>query len=54
MKKIIKNAKGITLVALVVTIVVLLILATVTINMAVNNTGIFARAKNATEKYKQA
>ena len=54
MKKIIKNAKGITLVALVVTIVVLLILATVTINMALNNNGLIGRAKNATNTYKQA
>jgi flagellar basal body-associated protein FliL len=49
-----KKENGITLVALVVTIVVLLILATVTINMALNNNGIFGRAKNATNTYKQA
>ncbi len=53
MKKINKNEKGITLIALVVTIVVLLILATVTINMTMNSNGIFGRAKNATNTYKQ-
>ncbi len=54
MNEIYKKAKGITLIALVVTIVVLLILATVTINMTLSNNGIFGRAKNATEQYKQA
>lgn len=44
-----KNQKGITLVALVVTIVVLLILAAVSINIAFNG-GIFAQAKDATQK----
>ena len=50
----IKNTKGITLVALVVTIVVLLILASVTIGMTLVNNGIFDKAKNATATYKQA
>jgi type II secretory pathway pseudopilin PulG len=54
MKEMYKKTKGITLIALVVTIVVLLILATVTINMTLNSNGIFGRAKNATEQYKQA
>ena len=54
MKEMYKKTKGITLVALVVTIVVLLILATVTINMTLNSNGIFGRAKNATATYKQA
>ncbi len=42
-----KNQKGITLVALVITIIVLLILATVAISMAVNSEGLFTRAGNA-------
>ena len=42
-----KNNKGITLVALVVTIVVLLILAGVSINLVLGNNGIIAKAKEA-------
>ena len=44
-----KNQKGITLVALVATIVVLLILAAVSINIAFNG-GLFDQAKSATQK----
>mgnify|MGYP004639080993 FL=1 len=43
--------KGITLIALVVTIIVLLILAGVTINLTVGENGIFNKAKFAKEKY---
>ena len=42
-----KNKKGITLVALVVTIVVLLILAGVSLNLLIGNNGVFTRAKQA-------
>ena len=49
-----KREKGITLIALIVTIIVLLILAGVTINLAVNNQGIFNKAKTATSAYKNA
>mgnify|MGYP000634507866 FL=1 len=42
-----RNERGITLVALVVTIVVLLILAGVTITYALSNNGIFAKAQEA-------
>src|SRR5574344_256122 len=52
--KIKQNVKGITLIALVVTIVILLILATVTINLAVGQNGLFGRAKNAVNAYKIA
>ena len=45
-----KNNKGITLVALVVTIVVLLILAGVSINLVLGNNGIITKAKEAAEK----
>ena len=48
MKKIV-NEKGITLVALVITIVILLILAGISIQ-AITNTGLFANAKLAKEK----
>lgn len=47
MKEKTKNKKGITLIALVVTIVVLLILAGVTINFVLGNSGILQQAKNA-------
>ena len=46
-----KKERGITLVALVVTIIVLLILAGVTIGMATSNTGIFKRASNAADTW---
>ena len=49
MKKTFKNSKGITLVALVITIVILLILAGISIS-ALTNTGIFEKAKDAKEK----
>ena len=46
--------KGITLVALVITIIVLLILAGVTIQMATSGEGIFGRAKNAANTYRKS
>ena len=45
--------KGITLVALVITIIILLILATISIQ-ALTNTGLFAKAQEAKEKTKNA
>lgn len=50
MKKI-KGSKGITLIALVITIVVLIILAGVAIALSVGNNGIFTKAKEAKNKY---
>ena len=49
MKKTFKNSKGITLVALVITIIILLILAGISIS-ALTNTGIFGKAKEAKQK----
>lgn len=49
-----KSAKGITLIALVVTIVILIILAGVAINLSLSNNGIFNKAKQAREDYKHA
>lgn len=49
-----QDKRGITLIALVVTIVVLLILAGVTITMVVGEDGILAQAKLAAEKTKEA
>ena len=51
MKKMRNNEKAITLIALVVTIIILLILAGVTIGVAMNGTGLFEKAKLATDKY---
>ena len=46
---------GITLIALVVTVVVLLILAGVSLNLVIGNEGILTRSKEAANKYgKQA
>ena len=49
-KQKLKENRGITLVALVVTIIVLLILASVTLAMIVGENGIIAKAKEAKEK----
>ncbi len=48
-----KNA-GITLIALIITIIILLILAGVTINLILGENGLFNTAKQAGEDYKQA
>ena len=45
-----KEMKGITLIALVVTIVVLLILAGVSINLLLGDNGIIIKAKEAKRK----
>lgn len=49
-----KNERGITLVALVVTIVVLLILAGVTIMYVMSDNGIFGQAQNAGDQTNKA
>ena len=46
-----RNDKAITLIALVVTIIILLILAGVTIGFTMNGTGLFEKAKLATDQY---
>ena len=53
-KKLMKGNKGITLVALVVTIVILLILAGVTITMTLGQNGLFTRAQAGRKEYEQA
>ena len=53
MNKTLKNAKGITLVALVITIVLLLILVGISIS-TLTNTGLFGKAKQAEQKSKEA
>ena len=46
-----KNQKGITLVALVITIIVLLILAAVAIGFAVDSNGLFNKANEAATEW---
>ena len=54
MKKQRREDKGITLVALVVTIIVLIILAGVTLNIVLDNDGIINKAKQAADDYEKA
>lgn len=49
-----KKETGITLIALVITIIVLLILAGVTISIALDNGGLISRARDAATTYAQA
>ncbi len=53
-KKIKKQVQGITLIALVVTVIVLLILAGVAINLTVGDNGLFRRAQNAVDTWQMA
>ncbi len=48
------NDKGITLIALVVTIIVLIILATVSINMVVGENGLIKKAEQARDAYEES
>ena len=52
--KLYKQEKGITLIALVVTIVVLLILAGVSISLVLNNNGVISKSKDAKNQYAEA
>mgnify|MGYP005803152487 FL=1 len=54
MRNIVKKQNGITLIALVVTIIVLIILAGVSINMLVGENGIINMAQRAKEDTQQA
>ena len=49
-----RNNSAITLVALVITIIVLLILSAVTLNMILGENGIITKAKQAADSYKNA
>ena len=49
-----KQQKGITLVALVITIVVLIILAGVAISLTLSDNGIFTKAKAGRDNYQVA
>ena len=48
-----KNKRGITIIALVITIIVLLILAGIAISVLTGENGLFARAKTSTVKYNE-
>lgn len=54
MKKSNQNNNAITLIALIVTVIVLLILAGVTLKMVVNNEGIFEKAENTVQETEDA
>lgn len=47
-----KEAKGITLVALVITVIILLILAEVALSLVIGENGLIAKSKTAVEEYK--
>lgn len=49
-----KNKKGITLIALVITIIILLILAGIVINLTIGEKGILNMAKNAKNEYQNS
>lgn len=51
MKNYFKNSKAITLIALVITIIVLIILAGCSINLLFGDNGLITRAKNASKEY---
>lgn len=50
----IKNKRGVTLIALIVTIIILLILAGVSISMLVGEDGVIEKARNAKQKTERA
>ena len=54
MKEVKKQVKGITLIALVVTIIVLLILAGIALNLTIGQNGIFSRAQTAANTWRNA
>ena len=53
-KKLKKDVQGITLIALVVTIIVLLILAGIALNLTIGENGIFSRAEKAANTWRNA
>lgn len=53
-KRIKQEEKGITLIALIVTIIIMLILAGISIKLAIDNNGVIENAKEAKNQYEQA
>ena len=54
MERLVKNKKGITLISLVITIILLIILAGIGINLSIGENGLFNKAKYAKNKYLNA
>lgn len=52
--KTIQEEQGITLIALIVTIIIMLILAGISIKLAIDNNGVIENAKEAKNQYEQA
>ena len=50
----VKTQKGITLIALIITVIVMLILAGVAINMTIGDNGIFRKSQEGAEVYKNS
>ena len=49
-----KKDNGVTLVALIITVIVLLILAGTTISLAINGGDLFSKSKDAVDKWNEA
>ena len=49
-----KNEKGVTLVALIITVIVLIILAGTTISLAINKGDLFSKTQDAVDKWNQS
>ena len=49
-----KRNKGITLISLIITIVILIILATITVNQSLGDNGLFKKARQGAQEYKNA
>lgn len=54
LRKSLYSEKGITLISLVITIIILMILAGIAINVTVGQNGLFNRVKSGAEQYKKA
>ena len=51
-RKVLKDKKGITIISLVITIIIMLLLATIVVNITINENGIIKKAEKA--NYNQA
>ena len=54
MQEKLKNTKGITLVALIITVIILLILAGVTISLVIGDNGLITKSKQGVEESEMA
>jgi len=53
-KKLLRKEKGITLVALIITVILMLILAGVAISAVIDSEGLFSKSREATREYENA